>query len=172
MRNESWMWERLNAAMKNRWRAERMESKFAPGLADVCFTMFPCAEHECSWMELKVVTKVFDEDAPLKIPHYNTAQKDWLTQRRKMGQPVYFMLYYVSADEWILLDGKWRGDSDSLLPGELFQRLGTSLSISEIRQNSPWRAKPLGDFDFPISTLADLLSDYSKVTRPLARGGK
>jgi hypothetical protein len=166
MRNESWMWETLDKAMKNRWRAERMESKFAPGLADVCFTVFPCAKHECSWMELKVAYQIdtFYVDAPVKLPHYNAAQKDWLTQRRKMGQPVYFMLYCVPTDEWVLLDGKWRDGRDDL-PGELFQWLGTSMSIMDIYRNSPWRSKTLADF--PVSTLTDLLSDYSRVTRVL-----
>lgn len=171
MIDESWMWGTLNGAMKNRWRAERMQSSFAPGLADVCFTMFPSIEHECGWMELKVIYEIPEKSyslEPLKIPHYNAAQKDWLMRRKIMGQPTYFMAYSVPTNEWLLLDGTWR-DGTPRGSGSMFHSIGKSMALLDLQKNSPWRSDSLKDF--AVATLTDLLSDGSKVMRP-GTGGK
>jgi len=91
------MWEALRPVMKP-LDPVRIESRdTGSGIPDVNYIE--------GWMELKAVGRWPPRGGPLRVDHFTTEQRTWLTRRNLAGGKAFLMLK-VGKDEWLLFEGR------------------------------------------------------------------
>ncbi|QYW02153.1 hypothetical protein CPT_Sonora_050 [Stenotrophomonas phage Sonora] len=93
--SEAAMWDALRPLLRG-LDPVRIESPISPGIPDVNWT--------CGWIELKYAPRWPPRGGPLRIDHFTTEQRGWLTKRRHSGGNAKLLLK-VGESEWLLFDG-------------------------------------------------------------------
>lgn len=93
---ESKLWIQLSDHLRGFWRAVRIESgRTVNGVSDVSF----CVDGVRGWLELKVWYSLgFNDDAPIKIPHFTKQQHDFIVSEGRAAGAVWLMLDIVFPD--------------------------------------------------------------------------
>lgn len=80
----------------------RVENPAWPGTPDVNY----CIGYFEGWIELKnVATWPVREKTPLRVEHFTSQQRTWLTRRSQAGGTVWVLLR-VAPIEWLLFEGQ------------------------------------------------------------------
>lgn len=91
------MWEALRPKMKP-LDAVRIESgTTGSGIPDVNYLW--------GWIELKAAARWPPREGPLRVDHFTTEQRTWLTRRSIAGGKA-FLLLKVGTKEWLLFEGR------------------------------------------------------------------
>lgn len=93
--SESAMWESLRPLLSG-LDPVRIESPITPGVPDVNWAK--------GWIELKYADRWPARGGPLRIDHFTTEQRAWLTKRNAAGGNAKLLLK-VGLHEWLLFNG-------------------------------------------------------------------
>lgn len=94
--SEAAMWQAIRPVLKP-LDPVRIESPLmGGGIPDVNYTH--------GWIELKYAPGWPVRGGPLRVDHFTTEQRRWLTRRRKAGGRA-FLLLKVGRSEWLLFGG-------------------------------------------------------------------
>ena len=114
--SESALWKTLKKHLSSRGHLIRVESSVGLGVPDVNY----CFSGKDGWIELKEI-KQFPKrpDTPVRLPHFTSAQRNWLRRRAQCGGRVFVLVRVLRGGIWMLFDGVWAAEHLGYEPKEV-----------------------------------------------------